>query len=118
MRYSIGEDAILVGQFSPGSVVTIKIIVLDNDNLLVLDNINCYESTNMPGIFMWNTNNISDTNNINGYINLLYEMTNTEDEKYYGKIVYGGYPDDNTDVAVEDAHAKILEWLYILNGRI
>ena len=94
MRYSLGEKSVLVGIFPPGSQVNIKIIKLESDSLLTLVNDICIESAHADGVFLWSTANISDENNINGYLNLLYEMKSSTGQTYHGKFVYGGYPDD------------------------
>jgi len=117
MRYSLNENSVLVGQFEPGSTVNIEILLLETDTLLILDDDVCAESSFMPGVFTWNTSNLSDLNNINGYVNLLYKMTSDQGDDYYGKFVFGGYVDLIDDDVAEDVHNKILEWLYIISSR-
>jgi len=121
MRYAIGENSTLVGQFEEGSTVHIKVLVLDTDTLLELDNDVCVESEHMPGMYIWKTSNISSNNNLIGYTNLLYEMTSEAGKKYYGKIVYAGYVEkvQLTDLSpLIDADTSISELLYLINARI
>jgi len=121
MRYALGENSVLVGQFDTGNTVTIKLLVLDNDLLLTLNSNSCLESTKIPGIFMWNTSNISTTNNLSGYTNVLYEMVSNTGKKYYGKIVYAGYVENNQPIDIQpliDADATITDLVYLINSRI
>lgn len=125
MRYSEDEATILVGQFKTGLSVSMKILDLNNDAEIPTTNISCRESKVMPGIYLWSTARI-DKREYDGFKSLLYEMTSSEGDKYYGKFVYGGYPDliseitingnsgDNSSISNEDIY-KILK---IINGRL
>jgi len=122
MRYSETEITTLVGQFSPGQTVTIKLIELSNDALVTVTSDVCVESLHIPGMYLWKTNNINDTSLI-GYSNLLYEMTCLEDgSKFYGKFVFGGYVDDVVDAAdltgpITDVE-EIRQTVHVINARI
>jgi len=121
MRYALGENSVLVGQFSPGDTVTIKLVVLDNDTLLTLTTNACVESQHIPGLFIWKTVNIATTNNLVGYTNILYEMVSGTGKKYYGKIVYAGYVENYTPVNLQpliDADTTITDIVNIINARI
>jgi len=95
MRYSKNEDSVLVGKFIPGSRVTIRILALDTDNELILDDDLCIESGHLPGMFMWSTSRINASNNITDYSNLVYIMSSSTGEETVGKFTYGGYLDKN-----------------------
>ena len=121
MRYALGENSVLVGQFAPGDTVTIKLIVLDNDTLLTLTTNTCVESAHIPGLFLWKTGNIAPTNNLVGYTNILYEMISTSGKKYYGKIIYAGYVENYTPVNLQpliDADTMITDIVNIINARV
>jgi len=108
MRYIKGEKAILVGIFSkPGLTVTMKMIVLEGDNLVELTSNICVESEHMPGVYMFSTENIKDDSIVTD-CNILAEMTNTADEtmKRYGKISFGG--GFNNDTVVDLTEIKTL----------
>jgi len=113
MRYGLTENSVLVGQLPTGGTVTIKLIDLATDNLISLTNNNCTESLNMPGVYMWNTNNLA-VGAITGYSNVLYEMSDGV-EKYYGKIVIGGYVDSNGTVDLTGIITDLTEVLNLLN---
>lgn len=121
MRYSESEATVLVGTLKPGLTVKIKIIELSNDNLVELNTDACIESEHLPGVYLWSTTNIND-NSLIGYSNLLYEMTSIEDnKKFYGKFIFGGYPDKSVDVdltSVEEQNNEIIEKVDIINARI
>ena len=86
MRYNFDENSILAGMLPPGGTVTIKIIRMDTDELLELNNDTCQESQHIPGVYLWDTNNI--TTQITDYVNCLYIMTDG-DKNFYGKFVIG-----------------------------
>jgi len=119
MRYGITENSVLVGQLPTGGTVTIKLIDLATDNLITLTSNACVESLNIPGLYMWNTNSLA-VDAIIGYSNVLYEMTDGI-EKYYGKIVIGGYVDSNGTVdltGIITDLTEVLDLLNIVNARI
>jgi len=127
MRYSENEHAILVGQFSPNETVKIRILDLEHDLEISLINNICNESNTIPGIYLWDTKYI-DTSKISTYINLLYEMTDSNNNKYYGKFVYGGYVDklitdmlklsDNSGTSTGSTNDIILKLVKVINARI
>ena len=120
MRYSDKEHAILVGQFSAGIDVTIKILDLDHDVEIPLINNICNESAIMSGVYLWNTKYI-DSSKIDSYVNLLYEMKDSSGNVYYGKFIFGGYVDtkiDLTGITDKPTHDAILRLLNIINARI
>jgi len=120
MRYSENEHTILVGQFKTGVTVSIKILDLSNDAENPTTNIECRESKVMPGIYLWSTARINVAE-YDGYKGLLYEMTSSEGEKYYGKFVYGGYVDDEVTFVqdgIVEIDPDILKILKIINARL
>lgn len=121
MRYSETEQTVLVGQFKPNQTVRIKIIELATDNLVDVDTDVCIESKHMSGMYLWKTSNIKP-NAVSGYSNLLYEMKTVEDGKvFYGKFVFGGYPDDSVDVNLDEVvelATEINDTVDIINARI
>lgn len=89
MRYSVTEDTYLVGQFLPGRTVTIKVLNPGPDVLLSVRTNVCIESTAIPGMYLWSTENI--TTPITTMTSLIYVMTSKEDGRtFIGKLVYGG----------------------------
>lgn len=121
MRYAIGENSVLVGEFPPGSTVRIKILILENDNLLTLNTDVCLESSKLPGIYTWKTSNININNNINGLVNLLFVMTSEIGQKYYGKILYAANFGTGSDVdltPVIEMGNEIIDIANIINARI
>ena len=120
MRYSDKENAILVGQFNPGSTVTIRILDIAHDSIIPLRTDRCYESTKIPGIFLWDTLNM-DLDRVDEYNNLLYEMKDQNDNVYYGKFVIGGYVDAEIDLSgiTDDAtHDAMLKMLKIITANV
>ena len=93
MRYKTTEEIAIVGVLTIGTTVSVKLINLLTDTLVVLNNNACTESSHAPGIYVWNTSNISTP--ISGYTVLLYEMTDGTNT-VQGKFVYGGYIDEQT----------------------
>jgi len=120
MRYSDKEAAVLVGQFKPGSNVTIKILDIDHDLEIPLQVYKCKESKVIPGIYLWSTLNL-DMSRIDDYNNLLYEMKDEHNNTYYGKFVMGGYVDkeiDLSDITDKPTHDAMLKMLKIINARL
>lgn len=119
MRYSSSEKTVLVGQLTPGRVVSIKIINLLTDTLIDISNSTCVESEHIPGLYLWSTNDITP-GGVTGFTNLLYEMKQG-DEVYYGKFVYGGYVDEDGNVDVSGIITdltEVIETLNIINARM
>ena len=101
MRYKTNENIPLTGLLPVGSTVTIRILNLSTDTLVPVDSNVCVESLVIPGVFVWNTLNITGT--IDSYTSMYYEMTNGV-VVVSGKFVYGGYIDIlGTPVEVADA---------------
>lgn len=127
MRYSEKEHAVLVGQFNPKETVKIRILDLEHDLEIPLMNNICNESKTIPGIYLWDTKYI-DSSKINTYTNLLYEMSDSNNNVYYGKFIFGGYVDDlMTDVlnlanssssSPKATNEAILKLVRIINARI
>lgn len=120
MRYAKEEQAILVGKFKPGSIVTIKLIELSNDNLVEVTNNICVESEHLPGIFLWSTSDIADDSLV-GYSNLLYLMSDETGKEFIGKFVYGGYTDNGIKVDLTEVlndTKQIKENIDIVNARL
>ena len=127
MRYSESEETVLVGEFIPGSKVTIKILNLDTDELVGLEKDEVEESTKIPGIFRFKTEYI-DKDTVPEYSNLLYIMESEDGYRYLGKFVYGGWLDNieaNVDIDLQpledkiDEHStEIKDTLNIVNARI
>ena len=86
MRYNFDENSILAGMLPSGKNVTIKIIRMDTDELLELSDDTCHESQHIPGVYLWDTNNISTK--VTNYTNCLYVMTDGN-KNFYGKFVIG-----------------------------
>jgi len=119
MRYSSNENTTLVGQLTPNRVVTIKIINILTDTVIPLTNNVCVESNHIPGLYLWNTSNLS-IDAITGYTNLIYEMRQGT-EVYYGKFIYGGYVDKDGNVDISGLITdltEVLETLNIINARL
>ncbi len=106
MRYSEQETTTLAGKFNENDSVTIKIINMAGDILEDLDSNICTESDHIPGIFLWDMNNI--TNIPTGYDNYLYEMTNGT-KVFFGKFIFGGYLDESALEPVVENHILSLE---------
>jgi len=98
MRYSKNENSILVGNFSTGTEVTIRVLSLDTNEELILDTNKCIEHDDQQGLYMWSTKNINYSNKIDHYANLVYIMSNGVDNDTMGKFTYSGYLDDNNDL--------------------
>lgn len=90
MRYKLNEDVTLIGSLPSSSTVTVRLVNMDNDTLVALTTDVCVESVVVPGVYRWNTSNISTP--LEGYINCYYEMTDGINI-VSGKLVYGGYVD-------------------------
>jgi len=63
----------------------------------------------------------SNTGIGSGYTNILYEMISDTGKKYYGKIVYAGYVENNQPIDIQpliDADATITDLVYLINSRI
>lgn len=92
MRYKSTENTVLAGQLPPSTSVTIKIINMETDELIELNDSVCVESIHIPGVYLFNTSNI--TTQLDIYTNCLYEMSGLDNKgalkKFYGKIVIGG----------------------------
>jgi len=89
MRYSASENTTLVGLFDPGLTVTIQILNLDTNTIVNVSDSSCTESA-IPGVYIWNTANITD---VLDNANLLYVMTTNTGKTFYGKFTYGGVID-------------------------
>ena len=89
MRYSETEITTLVGQFSPGQTVTIKLIELSNDALVTVTSDVCVESLHIPGMYLWKTNNMPDSQvYINAIIGICsYQMPNKLIFKIDGELI-------------------------------
>lgn len=92
MRYASNENTTLAGIFEPGSNVKIKIINMQDDSLVAVTTDQCTESSNLPGVFLWDTANISQTFDTN--TNLLYQMYDANGKTFVGKFVYSGVLDE------------------------
>jgi len=88
MRYTKDENTILAGNLPTGGDVTIKIINMDTDDLLTLDTDACTESDNIPGLFKFDTVNITDDRT--DMISCLYEMSDGT-KTFRGKFILSGY---------------------------
>ena len=87
MRYESGESSVLVGKFTPGTAVTIKVLDIHTNTLVPLSDDVCTESA-IPGIYLWELAG----NDVPTNTSILYMMTNGR-EMSIGKLVYGGFPD-------------------------
>ena len=107
MRYNNLENTVLAGKFITGKTIKIKIIDMETDGVVTLQTEDCTESTNIPGIYLWNTTNLPEGN---GLKNLLYEMYDSDDSTvtFNGKFVYGGIQ--------ELANTQVIEKLNELLG--
>jgi len=103
MRYKLSEDIILAGKLTVGATVTIKILDLATDTFIALTSNSCTESSNIPGLYLWSTNNITTT--VTGYKNCYYEMTDNSNT-ISGKFVYGGYIED-MDTQLDGMDSKL-----------
>lgn len=91
MRYTTQEGSdgtVLAGMLPAGGAVTITIIDMKNDLPLDLNTVMCTESTNIPGVYLFDIANI--TNSVNTFTNCLYSMTDGT-KTFYGKFVINGY---------------------------
>jgi hypothetical protein len=103
MRYSIEEKTVLAGQFDGGVSVSIVIVNIDTDTPLSLVTNVCLESDHIPGLFLFDTTNISTV--LTQYTSCAYYMTDGS-KNFYGKFSLGGYIDENVKVdnnAIADA---------------
>ena len=89
MRYEINENTWIIGSFTSGSTITIKLYDLSDDSVVTLSSTSCAE-IGTTGIFKWNSSNISSRPSIK--TEYLWEMTDGAAVQY-GKFVLGGYPD-------------------------
>jgi len=121
MRYSKTEITTLVGNFKPNSIVTIKLIDSNTDTLVNLTSSTCTESRHIPGVYLWKTDKISDSNLKNVFHNLVYEMSSNDGKKFYGKFIYSGYVDKNVVVDFDDIKVNLndlQDGIDLINGRI
>ena len=101
MRYKTNEDIILTAILPIGVDVTIRILDLVNDVIVILDTNVCTESVFMPGVYTWDTDNI--TGIIDTHRTMLFEMTDGTNT-VIGTFIYGGYI-DTLGSPVENANA-------------
>ena len=92
MRYKLSEDISLAGKLPAGATVSVKIIDLATDSIVALTSNSATESLNIPGLYLWNTSNISSA--VSGYKSCYYEFTDGANV-VSGKFVYGGYMEDS-----------------------
>ena len=92
-------ESLLIGRLEPNSNVTIKIIDIKEDVVLELNNNLCYESKNLPGLYLFNTKNIDiislndkykDSGLSSGYeqLEIMYIMTNNLGESYEDRVIF------------------------------
>ena len=88
----------LLGYLSPSTNVVITLVDVKLDVIIHTTSNVCQESTSLPGLYIFNTNNIDITllddvykttglNNNHESLEIAYVMTNELGEKYGGKIV-------------------------------
>jgi hypothetical protein len=91
MKYLLKEEVILVGDLTPNSNVTIKLIDIETDKEIPLETNICKESKIEPGIYLFSTKNIDYKNLVKKEAyNIVYVMSDEYGKKSIGKVVIGG----------------------------
>ena len=109
-------ESLLIGRLEPNSNVTIKIIDIKEDVVLELNNNLCYESKNLPGLYLFNTKNIDiislndkykDSGLSSGYeqLEIMYIMTNNLGESYEDRVIFEN--DLRTIIKINDNISKL-----------
>ena len=94
MRYSDTETTKVVGIFPAGSSVFVQVLNLNTDSYSTLTTNTAIESSKAPGVFIWDTGNITDV--LLAPTSFLVLMTDTINTTH-NKITVGGYMSEIQD---------------------
>jgi hypothetical protein len=109
-------ESLLIGRLEPDSNVTIKIIDIKEDVILELNSNECYESKNLPGVYLFNTKEI-DIISLNDkykgcslsdsqeHLEIIYIMESDNGEKFEDRVTFEN--DLRTIIKINDNIAKL-----------
>lgn len=115
MKYQKFES-LLIGRLEPDSKVTIKIIDVKEDVILELNSNVCYESKNLPGVYLFNTKEIDIISLNDKYkgcslsdshdnLEIIYIMESDTGEKFEDRVTFEN--DLRTIIKINDNISKL-----------